>query len=666
MNKVITIIILTMSILNAWEINTHRAIDKETLDLLKEEKSNLNTFVKNTNIAHHTYADEKFSGYGSYTYFDYIDHKKQQSDGVSDWNQTFNGAYNYQDIIEAGSILEDSMYSDGLFSGDGRFNNHFYDPQHGGKGLTIGFGRRVNALQWTTFGWRNSYNYEQAILYYDMAFSEASPERRNMWEAMMLVSVGFILHMVNDMNVPAHTRDDSHPFHEPLEKYMRGGEKGTEDIGFYVRENSIRDHLNIGAVNEINKYDNFAEYMITEATYTSTHFVTENTALPLKSYDNNATHPNANDVILGELQQLEYGLTKGYYISKENGQKLAIHLNSKLLDLLNDLTNLIPPITASFDGDNSVLEENGAFLVRRAIANAKGFVEYFFRGQIEVKVTNDGIVVKNISNPNRVKETDTITFKKEYTQRNDLSTIDGEIQIYWDDEEGVRHALLEEPHKLSQDLAPNEVEIIDELNQDQKEKLINHHITVVYKGVIGKEKSVAVDATVTKERDTTATLAFYYVYNCAGEVAGLKFKVYTTTNGESKLLYTREFQGFYLLNREPNSDWIIKETSLFKDENLYSNDDTTGVWEGKVLFESSDKEEIKQLINQQWSPEIYRFIRVNRGGGWGGIGSTGAVIGSWGSGDGCSLPLITYSVQTARMAPISIDQNTINSILESF
>jgi len=652
-----------IGILNAWEINTHRAIDKKALNLLKGENSNLNSFVENTNITNKEYRDEQFQNYKK-SYFGYI---LKSEDGVSDWNQTFSENYNYQDILEAGSILEDSVYSNSWFSGDGRFNNHFYDPQQGGKGLTIGYGRRVNALKWTKDGWRNIYSYNKAIEYYHRAFEESTPEERNKYQAKMLVSVGHILHMVNDMNVPAHTRDDSHPFHEPLEKYMRGGEKGKEDIGFYVRGDGIKDNLNVGAVNEIKKYDNFAKYMTTEATYTSTHFVSEDTSSSLLVAGD--IHPNANDVTLSNTEDLGDGLFKYYYISNENGKKLGIHLKSYLHETLEPLVNTSElSATSTFDGDNSVLQENGEFLIRRAVANAKGFVEYFFRGQIEANITEDGVVVKNISNPNTVKDVNTVTFKKEYPQANSLPSIEGEIQIYWDDENGMRHALLDEPHKLSQDLVPNSDETINDLDEEQKEKLMNHHITVAYKGVIGKERSIAVDATVTKEKHTTATLAFYYVYNCAGEVAGLKFRVYTTTNGVSKLIHTEVFHGFYVEDREPDSSWVIKDTDIFKDPNLYGNlgNDQIGGWRGKVMFESDNIAYLEDLHYEYWAPEFYRFIRVNRGGGAGGVGSGGHVGIGWGGGDGCDLPVLTYKVQTSQMPGFNLEQSVVDQILAEF
>jgi hypothetical protein len=171
-----------------------------------------------------------------------------------------------------------------------------------------------------------------------------------------------------------------------------------------------------------------------------------------------------------------------------------------------------------------------------------------------------------------------------------------------------------------------------------------------------------------KQSKTTANLAFHYVYNCAGEVAGLKLKIYTTNNGASKLIHTEDFNNFYTENRIPDNSWIIKDGHLFKDANLYGNlgNDTIGGWQAKVLHEVANKNEIETLINNSWNPEIYRYIEVDRSAG--GIGQGGHMIGiGWGNnGDNCSLPVISYKVQTVRMATISIEQTVIDKILEEF
>ena len=131
--KKITIIaiiaILTTLMLSAWEINTHRAIDRKAV----ENSTNLIKFIENSNIPldNNYYNNEKFEGYGI-SYIQYIeDDKKGEGNGVAKWGQTFQGKPSWQNMIEAGTILEDAQWVDHpWFGANGRFLNHFADPQN--------------------------------------------------------------------------------------------------------------------------------------------------------------------------------------------------------------------------------------------------------------------------------------------------------------------------------------------------------------------------------------------------------------------------------------------------------------------------------------------------------------------------------------------------------
>ena len=131
------LILIIVSIINlfGWEINTHRAIERQA----SMYSDNFKVFLSSSDLKEATYWNEKFEGYykqynREYTYFSYI--KSGEENGISndDWDQNFT-SHNAKDLIEAGSILEDALWPDNSFSGDGRFNNHFYDPQKGGKKL---------------------------------------------------------------------------------------------------------------------------------------------------------------------------------------------------------------------------------------------------------------------------------------------------------------------------------------------------------------------------------------------------------------------------------------------------------------------------------------------------------------------------------------------------
>ena len=162
MRKVVLIMVLVTAFIYSWEINTHRAIDRKAIEW-SLISGNLKTFIKNSGIDNkYKFINENFLTYRM-SYYDYI--TEGEKGGISDWNQSFTGDNNIQDIIEAGTILEDAQWAGGVFAGDGRFNNHFYDPQKGGKGLTIGWGKRTDAISWAKNGGNgvgNSYSFDLA------------------------------------------------------------------------------------------------------------------------------------------------------------------------------------------------------------------------------------------------------------------------------------------------------------------------------------------------------------------------------------------------------------------------------------------------------------------------------------------------------------------------
>jgi len=234
--KKILILMITTVMLFGWEINTHRAIDRSAINESKKD-GNLKSFIENSGIdTKYKYLNEKYEGYTkkdgtAFSYFDYID--KGEEGGISDWNQTFAGKDNIQDAIEAGSILEDAQWADHpWFGANGRFLNHFADPQNNYKGFSLG---EANALSWATGVARhypgvnpylqdsNQYDYLNALEYFKDGFVSKQLDERRRYQAKMLVSVGHILHLMNDMNVPAHTRDDAHPNGDAFSSEGRGG-----------------------------------------------------------------------------------------------------------------------------------------------------------------------------------------------------------------------------------------------------------------------------------------------------------------------------------------------------------------------------------------------------------------------------------------------------------
>lgn len=519
MKNLILIIVLLVN-LNAWEVNTHRAIERFAIP----KSSNLNTFLTNSGIKNTNYRSEIFEGYTNIitrrpiTYFDYLN-KKYSNDGVSEWGQTFNGTRrDYQDLIESGSILEDAVYDTAPLSFNGRFNNHFYEAQNGGHALTFGYGIRVNALVWGTNGAHvgnflreNKYSYLNTLNYFLKGFTEPNPTDRKKYQAKMLVGIGHLLHLMNDMTSPAHTRDDSHPLGDIMEVCGRGGESGNEHRGFRIEGNSIKDYLGIltssGSISlpNIPKYSKFSDFISQESYWVSTHFFSNGTIFTKPKPAISDTYESFSNSIGGidKYYLKSYG---GNGIS--SGTKLAIKIKSYITRGLKryytgSSEHLVQDKSSTFRGDQTVLEENARILIPRAIANARNFLDYFFRGQIEAKIDGSNITIKNISDPNLVKDGHTATlrlggsFSFKYTTRYDNTLRDFKFKRDWNryvpNIESIGESILSVRTGFVPliSLAPGE-SIVVAIQRDTG--ILGKNIVVIYDGIIGDERGLAVCA----------------------------------------------------------------------------------------------------------------------------------------------------------------------------
>ena len=478
MKKLFLILLISINIF-AWEINTHRAIDRTALSNVP----NLNTFIDDTRISNEDYHSEIFEDY-EMTYFQYI--KDGERNGLSELGQIFT-EYNYKSLLEAGSILEDAQwphwgwlddnenwpFSD-MDRGHGRFTNHFYNVQSH-------FVNSSNALTWVRGGGANKYGYNDAIEYFAKGFSKESKSERRKYQAKMFVSVGHMMHMLNDMNVPAHVRGDLHPFYEPLELWAKGGENADQNTGFYIKGNAFAGNLSPSA-GTVTPQINLNQFMTSEASYTSYNFFSDDTIFKYE-------YPKKEDTYEDENSWISPTVEKVYIKDKTTNEKLAIRVNSYLMVGLNKIyvgkdLSMVMGSTTVLDNDFSIIENQAKALFPRAIANASGFVNYFFRGRLETASSLcGGLEVKNASEPEYVASSDALIFKK-----------GGVFKVYADDADGNRIYLTEQT--LTDDLPVDGTVYIDGVTQAYTSAFGTSsgsaEVIVVYSGNIGREGGVAV------------------------------------------------------------------------------------------------------------------------------------------------------------------------------
>lgn len=132
-----------------------------------------------------------------------------------------------------------------------RWMNHFYDPKTG-TGLFL----YSSAKNWAEQNIRQSLypksnqTWQKALDFY---------VKGNKKEAF--IALGHNLHLIEDMAVPAHTRNNIHPFGDPLETWAKNNADG--------RFNKIL----------ATKFDNFEEYFNSLADYSNRYFLSKDTII---------------------------------------------------------------------------------------------------------------------------------------------------------------------------------------------------------------------------------------------------------------------------------------------------------------------------------------------------------------------------------------------------
>jgi hypothetical protein len=125
-----------------------------------------------------------------------------------------------------------------------RVLHHFFDVQRGGRGLTVltelGFPAPDWALGRQGHGsapGQNEYSLLDAREYQYRSLTAASRDARDKNVALLFRTLGHILHVLQDMAQPQHTRNDAHAECERLPDSISGGHSWYEQ---YVEDRTLR------------------------------------------------------------------------------------------------------------------------------------------------------------------------------------------------------------------------------------------------------------------------------------------------------------------------------------------------------------------------------------------------------------------------------------------
>lgn len=283
-----------------------------------------------------------------------------------------------------------------------RWMNHFYDPVH-----NIGLANMYDsAKKWSTDE-ENQINYAKG----NNTWQDAIYNYQTGNKKQAFISLGHVLHLLEDMTVPAHTRDDAHPEGDPYEHWVRNNFKQTPANTIYY--------------NSLNKYFDYL------ANYSNNNFYSKDTI-----ETNNFKFLKISKAM---VQKADDGLFYEYEYYK-NFENIEYPLFFKGTSLWN---NFLPTSNQVFEKkveDPLILSSHFSLLAPKAIGAGAGVIKLFFEETQKQqnykppfwKTTPVGIVQENlgrfVSLVGNIKDKFTDQFSSLIKAAKEMTVHYGEIQ----------------------------------------------------------------------------------------------------------------------------------------------------------------------------------------------------------------------------------------------
>ncbi|TAL23360.1 MAG: hypothetical protein EPN94_09545 [Nitrospirae bacterium] len=373
--------------------------------------------------------------------------------------------------IEDGSYYEDfnwNLLNNPLFS-------HFYNPLTNKSG--------VGDIWFSAYDWSNSlvnpwsWRIARNKFYEGLTLKTKTEREKALADAFR--AIGHVIHLVEDVAVPAHTRGDLH-ISEPYEKYTNKniGSLSYTSVPFQYWKISISptspkqfwdlDSYN-GSIPYGSGYIGLAEY--TNANFASSDTIFSET---LFSFDPHyfPFPRKSSSILYEEINPLTNKKTKYFRIIKDSENIEHFAVAGRFYDIFEGWPNLRRSFISL---DDKCHDEYQQKLIPRAVGYSAGLLNYFFRGSIDMvrDTENDACkyVVYNFSNEN----------------------MEGTFGLYYDDASGNRNNVASGDLTANAGKPSNPIT----LNLTDEEKKKSKYI-LVFQGKMGNEtNAVVADTNVT-------------------------------------------------------------------------------------------------------------------------------------------------------------------------
>ncbi len=291
--------------------------------------------------------------------------------------------------------------------------NHFHNPLNDqgyngfwGTGIMSG----MSSTQWallpqntqSTFCLLGCYSWYDVRNYYYQALTSVDKTTRGNYFAQTFRGVGQLMHLIEDVSVPSHTKNDGHllyNYEDYSDAYInKNGVPMPTSAAFYSGTiNNIASFIDTDQYSNTNLNPNIAVGTnIGLSEYTNANFFSEdiinNSNFPYPQISQQT--PIAERTITNSFWNTTY--PRQYYLKNccgetNGGQGYLL----AAVDYLDYYRNQYPLLSFALPKipvlDDNVYGDYASLLLPRAVGYSAGLLNYFFRGSIEITLPSGGI-----------------------------------------------------------------------------------------------------------------------------------------------------------------------------------------------------------------------------------------------------------------------------------
>ena len=319
--------------------------------------------------------------------------------------QGFSRELSILEVIKQGAFCEDTT-GGGLASF--RYKYHFYDPVHNGSGyLGIFTSSRDWGLETTVIG-TQEYSYKDAkdYLYKGLTLPAKSDRDDNLMKTFR--TLGHVMHLIQDLGQPQHTRNDSHAKGSLYETYTNrddirtklpfGGynpvQVTTPDQFWHTANNKgLADYSNRGFVGAESNFRGTSANILPATNYP----LPDGSASVIKKQITDADllgPAGSNQPLTGEIHFISTPVLDSY------SGAIDVNPRTSTFSLFDsDLSAM--GYAMGFSLNKFTFDEAHKLLIKRAVGYSAGLINYFFRGKMEISLPVEGVygVVDHNTNP---------------------------------------------------------------------------------------------------------------------------------------------------------------------------------------------------------------------------------------------------------------------------